>query len=47
MPVDNTVVKDWQKEKGIPPRGKNMPENKYKQKAGRGFWHSIKSIFQS
>ena len=47
VPVDNTVVKDWQKEKGIPPRGKNMPENKYKQKAGRGFWHSIKSIFQS
>ena len=22
MPVDNTVVKDWQKEKGIPRRGK-------------------------
>ena len=48
VPVDNTVVKDWQKEKGIPLRGENMKNTrKYKQKAGRGFWHSIKSIFQS
>ena len=47
VPVDNTVVKDLAKRKGHTSERENMPENKYKQKAGRGFWHSIKSIFQS